>query len=532
MQKIYLFLILLITPFLATSQNTRYLDEVFTDVDVQSGVTYGVNATVLYYELFNQAVPEALKMDVYTPSGDTETNRPLVLFFHTGSFLPFRNPANPSELGFNGSCGGERSDSSAVEICTRLAKMGYVAASVSYRLGWNPIAITETERRFGIINAAYRGVQDVRTAIRYFRASMDDPTTPNPYGIDPEKIVLFGQGTGGYLSMNTGILDNYLKIPLATNGKFVYDHDADPGTPPIPMIIEGINGDINGETVGINPADGDTLCYPNHVGYPSDFSMSINLGGAIADSAWIDPGQPPVLSFQVPNDPFAPYGESIVNVPGTNLQVILAQGSYIMQKLNEEFGNNAPIIDPGIEFDLSAEQAAAFANSPTEYQEPYAGLYPLIIPADPDNPAEPITSAPWEWSSIAMTPQGDDCNTDMAASMIYIDTIMRFYAPRACFVLGLDDCIADITDLDIIPQEQVGLNAYPNPASAQVWLESADGQLIRQVHLYDEMGRLIRHLPGVNSSVTSLERQNLPSGRYIALVQFDQGTVVHKVTFQ
>src|SRR5690606_29502488 len=104
--------------------------------------------------------------------GDTETARPLVLYFHTGNFLPFRNPANPSQLGFNNSCGGERTDSAAVEICTRLAKMGYVVASVDYRLGWNPLASTDVARRFGIINAAYRGVQDARTAIRYFRKSV------------------------------------------------------------------------------------------------------------------------------------------------------------------------------------------------------------------------------------------------------------------------------------------------------------------------------------------------------------------------
>ena len=27
-------------------------------------------------------------MDIYTPSGDTETNRPAVILIHTGSFLP------------------------------------------------------------------------------------------------------------------------------------------------------------------------------------------------------------------------------------------------------------------------------------------------------------------------------------------------------------------------------------------------------------------------------------------------------------
>ena len=47
--------------------------------------------------------------------------------------------------------------------------MGYVVASIDYRLGWNPLAATQSERTNQLINAAYRGVQDARTAVRYFR---------------------------------------------------------------------------------------------------------------------------------------------------------------------------------------------------------------------------------------------------------------------------------------------------------------------------------------------------------------------------
>ena len=126
---------------------TRYLGPVFGSVNFTDNVTYGVNATVLYYSVFGQAVPQALKLDVYQPGGDTETKRPLVIYLHTGNFLPFYNPSNPTQAGFNGSCGGTRNDSACVEICTRLAKMGYVAASADYRLGWNPLAATDVDRQ-------------------------------------------------------------------------------------------------------------------------------------------------------------------------------------------------------------------------------------------------------------------------------------------------------------------------------------------------------------------------------------------------
>lgn len=528
MKLLYSLFVLLLSSIVVSAQ-TRYLDEVFSEVTVESGITYGVNATVLYYSAFNEAIPEELKCDIYEPVGDTETARPLVLYFHTGNFLPFRNPANPSQLGFNNSCGGERTDSAAVEICTRLAKMGYVVASVDYRLGWNPLASTDVARRFGIINAAYRGVQDARTAIRYFRKSVAENN--NPYNIDTDKIVVWGQGTGGYLTLTMGTLDNYFKIPLASNGKFIYDHDGDPGTNPIPMVIEGINGDIYGTSVGINPADGDTLCYPNHVDYSSDYNLAVNTGGATADTAWADPGQPALISFAVPTDNFAPYGEGIVNVPGTNLQVILAQGSYLLQKLHEENGNQDPMVNAGVNFALSTEQATAFANSPAEFQEPFAGLFPFNMPAK-DSSGIPITVSPWEWTSFAGVDPTDPCLQDGDFARNYIDTIVAFYAPRACFVLEFDDCIEKITGISIIPENEVGLLAYPNPGSDVIYLESQAAYPIREVLLYDEMGRLHRVLPNLNSNVVMLERGNIPTGRYISLVRFDQGSVVQKLIFK
>ena len=122
-------------------------------------------------------VAQPLVADVYTPVGDSNDARPLMLVFHTGNFLPF--PAN------NGT-GGTIKDSTVVEVCTRLAKRGYVAAAVDYRLGWNPIDPSQDIRKFFLINAAYRGVQDCRTAVRYFRKDVADGgncllyTSPSP----------------------------------------------------------------------------------------------------------------------------------------------------------------------------------------------------------------------------------------------------------------------------------------------------------------------------------------------------------------
>ena len=553
---------LLLLMCLATHQmsaQTRYLNQVFNQVEVTANVTYGVNATLLYQSVFGEAIPELLKMDIYRPVGDTETNRPLVLYFHTGNFGPFKNPdpTSPVQNGFNGACGGVRTDSAAVEICTRLAKMGYVAASCEYRLGWLPTATTQELRRYTLINAAYRGVQDARTAIRFMRRSVAEQG--NVYGIDPTKVVVWGQGTGGYISLNTALLDDYAKIPTATNGKFVWNPQATTGNPCapnaiIPMVIQQVNGDIYGTSIGQSPITDplnscavikiDTLCYPNHTGYDSDFNLSVNMGGALADTGWVDNAatnpQPAMISFHVPNDNFAPYTTGTLSVPGQDppLQVVEVQGSYTVQSFMEAAGQQTALLNAPSYLDLAVEQAAAFANSPAGVKEPLAGLYPLNMPPDPNNPSLPTTTAPWEWTSFPGLPPipgvtpGFSCNTNKASAIVYIDTIVRFYAPRACFVLGLQSCVDQILSNKEPLAKNIHLVALPNPASDQVTLKAEDGEMILSVQVMDRMGRLIAAVQDVNNETFTFRRGILPAGNYVFKANFKEGFATKFVVFE
>ena len=162
---------------LQVNAQTRYLDEVFDEVNVTTDVVYGQNITVIPALQGMPPAMEDLKCDIYEPAGDTETSRPLLLLFHTGNFLP------PF---VNGGPLGTKSDNWEVEMATRYAKMGYVVASCDYRLGWNPLAATQEERTLQLLQAAYRGVQDSRTAVRFFRKT--NAEDGNPYGVDTDKI--------------------------------------------------------------------------------------------------------------------------------------------------------------------------------------------------------------------------------------------------------------------------------------------------------------------------------------------------------
>lgn len=403
-------LFLLVGAFGANAQ--RYLEEVFDEVTVTEDILYGVNASVLAYPIFNEAIPVELRMDVYEPAGDTETARPLILYFHTGNFLPHPENLSPSGL---------RDDSATVEVCTRFAKMGYVVASCDYRLGWNPLAETQDERVFTLINAAYRGVQDSRTAARFFRK--EHAENDNPWGIDPDKFVVWGQGTGGYISLATSTIDAYEDILLP---KFI---TTDGEGNPLPMVIEQVNGNVDGTTFGVNPLDNDTLCYPNHVGYDSDFQACVNMGGALGDISWLDENDGPFISFQAPTDPFAPYETATLIVPGVNLPVVEVMGAYVVQETCADFGNNDVFANTNLQ--------DAYTVAADAINDGYDGLFPFNRPAGAE-----ADSAPWEWWDPENNPnhdQGIQTNPDMSPEKgrTFIDTIQFYTAPRLACALGL-----------------------------------------------------------------------------------------------
>jgi len=513
MQLAKLPIILLLLAFGVTvSAQSRYLEPVFSAASRTTAV-YGSNFTVLPLAVpGGRTVRQPLVMQVYSPEGDTETDRPLIIYLHTGNFFPFPQ---------NGSCGGTLIDSSNVEFATRLAKMGYVVAVASYRLGWNPFSDQELVRRFTLINAAYRGVQDVRSCIRFFRKNVAE--NGNTFGIDPNKIVVWGQGTGGYLSLATGYLDSFNEIyTTADPNKFRLPSPQ--GF--IPMVRQEYNGDIFGVQAQPGIVDaaynsytnipiGDTLYVQNTPGYSSDFNLAVNMGGALGDSSWMRPGDVPLISYHVPSDFFAPCGTDILNVPTLNgpQPVVEVTGSCGMQEIADAFGNNTVFETIPSGFDPYG------ANSSSSF----SGFYPFNN--TPNN-----SSSPWEWTSSAGVPPpaaSANCNEDGASARTYIDSIIGFFAPRACVTLGLGCNFVstkELKDLDL------GLLVSPVPAVDAVTFQTKEA-LIRQIYVYDLNGRLVKAHTSIDNNVFQMQRNSLPNGMYIAELRFDEGFVKRKVVF-
>ncbi|MEP6647065.1 MAG: T9SS type A sorting domain-containing protein [Saprospiraceae bacterium] len=513
MKRIYFAAVLIVVSLSVFAQNT-FLEEVYPGVTVTQNHVYGVNATILAFPVTGEAIPQPLVFDLYEPTGDASALRPLIIYFHTGNFLPYPQ---------NGGVNGTIRDSTVVTMATKLAKTGYVVASAYYRLGWNPIATSQDERVLTLINAAYRGVQDANTAIRYFKRSVVE--AGNPFRIDTSRIVLFGDGTGGYISLNTGSLDSYVKIPTASNGKFLL---SDGMGNFFPMILEAVNGDIEAKHVGINPGVpflpfpvGDTLCYPNHVNYSSKFAASVNLGGAIGDTAWIDPGQPPVISVHVPSDPFAPYKEGLVVVPVTPpLEVVEVQGSYLVSLLENTYGNNSSLTPHNVtSFQYSVTDQANAQNDGLE------GLFPIY------GTGGPYDSAPWNFwdpatnvNSAAGFQQNQNMTKDKAVT--YMDSILAYVLPRLYTSLTLSELTATH---DLVKVGDVRIVTYPNPTSDHVFIATPKEFQIRTIGVYDLKGTLVNSSTGINSNYYELSVRGLPAGQYTLRFEFDKGIAARQI---
>lgn len=503
MKRNLLTLILAISVICTSVAQKRYLEPVFSGV-TKNTLIYGYNYHILFAASGNSTL-QPLVADLYSPTGDTETKRPLVIYFHSGNFLP--HPQNQS-------ISGTRSDSTVVEMSRRLARMGYVVASADHRLGWNPVAPEQDTRVNTLINAAYRGVQDANSAIRYFKLNAAT------YGIDTNKIILWGQGTGGYITLNTGALDKYSEIVTTTNpeSKFI-------GTNGFPMVIEQFNGNIEGTTLGVlnapgHPLNGDTLSIPNNVGPSSKFHLIVNMGGAMGDISWVDENTPPIISFQTTNDPFAPYKDDVLIVPGPNLPVVQVQGAYVVQQKVKDLGLNAAFADH--EF---IDPLSVYISSINEGNE---GLFPMYK-------ANRFDSSPWDyWDRVtnANDTTGIKTNPDMSYSKasLYMDSIINYVAPRACLVLDLGCDLTGILSGKVITADHAGLTAMPNPANDYVTILS-ETRIIKGIIIYDASGRAVKAIPDVNATKYELLRNNLPPGIYYAQVRFEKENASVKLIF-
>lgn len=235
----------------------RYASDVFANFTTTSDVVFGQNNS------WNGA-STILKMDLYEPTGDTETARPLVIWVHGGSFI-----------------GGSKTDGDMVVFSQKFAKKGYVCASIDYRLGFFPFDSANA------VKAVVRAVQDLRAAVRFF---YKDRQTTNTYKIDTNRIFVGGSSAGAITALHLAYLDKECEVSDYLNQATITQLGG----------LEGTSG---------NP------------GYSSKVQGVLNGCGALARYSWLEAGDVPVASVHGTNDGTVKYNRGIVN-PGTPLMYL------------------------------------------------------------------------------------------------------------------------------------------------------------------------------------------------------------------
>ena len=274
MQRNLLLFVFLSTFFFDLSsqcEDGRYRDLIFQNFSISSDIQYGNNLDYL-------GASQDLYLDIYEPTDDLETSRPLVIVCHGGSFVS-----------------GSKIGQDVVPLCQDLAKMGYVVASIEYRLGISIFGnITENAK-----TAVLRGTHDSRAAIRYFRKDVTE--NDNSYRIDSEKIFIAGVSAGGFNALNVAYLDQESEIP-----------------PDIDQNEPGLGGGLEGES--------------GNSGYSSEVAGVINVAGAIHDLDIMNNNTTPVCSFHGTEDSVVPFGSDILTLLGiAELDTIHGSGSIHQQ---------------------------------------------------------------------------------------------------------------------------------------------------------------------------------------------------------
>lgn len=117
-------------------------------------------------------LPQIGSMERRTESSPCEYPHPLIVFLHGGAFYV-----------------GDKEETHIAKWCHHFAAMGYVTASINYRLGFTP-------SKRDIQNTGYDAVEDVRSAIKYLITHQQE------YHLDTSMIFLAGTSAGSIIALN------------------------------------------------------------------------------------------------------------------------------------------------------------------------------------------------------------------------------------------------------------------------------------------------------------------------------------------
>ena len=271
------FLLLLLLPALAQAQLCRYNERIFPAFNKTANIIYG-NAPGIPSIYFSEAVTtnQDLKLDLFEPTADTAAKRALIIFAHSGGFI-----------------NGTKDNQDMQALCDSFVHRGYVTASLDYRLNFNLLSSSSSER------AVWRGVQDGSAAVRFFKQNAAT------YKIDTSNIFIWGSSAGAFLALGVAYIDD-AERPASTFSGF------------------------------LQPDLGCKDCTGNTYAHSSKVRGIISCWGATKDTSWIrNNNNIPVQLFHGSSDGTVPYTEGF---PFGLPTITYVRGS---QEINEQLNRTS-----------------------------------------------------------------------------------------------------------------------------------------------------------------------------------------------
>jgi acetyl esterase/lipase len=143
----------------------RYLIPIFDKVDIQKDIQFAESVN-------EDGKVEKLLLDVYSPGGDTQTRRPVILWMHGGGFRK----------------GNDKSQGYIVRMANEFAQRGYVCVSIDYRVRNIP-----GDDKKGTLSDA---MEDAMKGLEWIRNNHE------VLKIDKNRIIAGGGSAGGRLATN------------------------------------------------------------------------------------------------------------------------------------------------------------------------------------------------------------------------------------------------------------------------------------------------------------------------------------------
>ena len=350
----------LVLVLVQPSRAQRYLQPVINQVQTVNGIVYGQAIT-------NTGTSQTLAMDFYVPIESNAAPRPVMVFFHGGSFV-----------------GGTRNDPVMTRLCQEFARRGYVTATASYRLGVSIGITNPLDAEFA--KAAIRATQDAKAVVRFLRRTVAEGVTGqsglNPFGMDTNRIFIGGYSAGAITALHAAYFrDTTLATPLVRN------------------MLRVVGGGLEGSSG--SPT------------YSSRVHGVFNMAGALLDSVLLQAPVHPTVHFHGVLDDVVPYARGFATFVGN--PIIQLDGSSLLHPRIQRLGARSELHSfPSLGHDLTDSVTANFIIQKTA--EFFYGILtstkemaqsPFSLRAYPNPSSDQFhLTLGAEWSEPSTFPQG------------------------------------------------------------------------------------------------------------------------------